>query len=419
MLILKRLKITLLVAILVCSIWHVKPVDGKMKVAKDSLKDEGIQQIYNSTPNNSTLYYNQYYSTQYFYNLTHNFGNNLVGSCGYVAMGMLLSYWDTYWDDNVIPENYDMISLLDSNELNSNVESPGIYREPSYIPDESYDEYYQSIEQYSSAHFHLNLIKMGKEVFHQYQFDNQSSPTGMNFYQSQELLNYYLYNYRGYTPSDVIFNGADDPRSFAINEIKRGNPVVLCVEHENNSSGHIVIAYDYDLINDEIYVHPGWGSALTHVTLNSIGYDKYWWAYSLDFNNSHQCSDNYKYSDGYNLVKTHCSCELEVHPEYVHHHIFECKYYDTSYHTLQCRCGVVDASSKQHHSVYASSISPSRYAPCIGCKEMLNLKRDKAYVIADNLNVFNPIQVVNTLTDDPDEIICNILLLNLFNAMSY
>ncbi|MBR2968200.1 MAG: hypothetical protein IKC35_05460, partial [Clostridia bacterium] len=38
----------------------------------------------------------------YYRGLTQNFGHNYQKSCGYVALGMLLSYYDTYLDDDII-----------------------------------------------------------------------------------------------------------------------------------------------------------------------------------------------------------------------------------------------------------------------------------------------------------------------------
>lgn len=55
--------------------------------------------------NDDSISLNNYYATHYFYNLKNNFSNNLVGSCAYVALSMLLSFYDTYWDDSYILSN--------------------------------------------------------------------------------------------------------------------------------------------------------------------------------------------------------------------------------------------------------------------------------------------------------------------------
>lgn len=108
--------------------------------------------VYNTTSyyyNDSTLYQDDEYSSYYFKNLTDNFGNNMKGSCTYIAFAMLLSYYDTYWDDTIIPESYDMITMLSTNKLGLNVESPGIYTENSSLVWSSMStaNYYQVVEQ--------------------------------------------------------------------------------------------------------------------------------------------------------------------------------------------------------------------------------------------------------------------------------
>ena len=42
------------------------------------------------------IYQKDKFASYYFLNLQNNFGYNTHGSCGYVAVAMLLSYYDTY-----------------------------------------------------------------------------------------------------------------------------------------------------------------------------------------------------------------------------------------------------------------------------------------------------------------------------------
>lgn len=51
------------------------------------------------------------YTFLYFYQLENNLPENVVGTCGYVALAMLLSYYDCFWDDNLVPDEY-MISEI-------------------------------------------------------------------------------------------------------------------------------------------------------------------------------------------------------------------------------------------------------------------------------------------------------------------
>jgi hypothetical protein len=65
---------------------------------------------------------------------------------------MLLSFYDTYWDDSYIPENYDMNTILPSNNFDINVidsvESPATYGEEySLVSGKTTQEYYNIVEQ--------------------------------------------------------------------------------------------------------------------------------------------------------------------------------------------------------------------------------------------------------------------------------
>ena len=58
--------------------------------ASESNDDCGNYEGNESNPTRTSL--TDTFKYHYFYNMTENFGNNDVGSCGYVAMAMLLSY---------------------------------------------------------------------------------------------------------------------------------------------------------------------------------------------------------------------------------------------------------------------------------------------------------------------------------------
>lgn len=72
---------------------------------------------------------NKEFLYNYYYHLSDNKLTNNLGICGYTAISMFLSYYDTYWDDNFIPENYDSdpSKVLSTNLYShSNYNSPGI-----------------------------------------------------------------------------------------------------------------------------------------------------------------------------------------------------------------------------------------------------------------------------------------------------
>ena len=64
--------------------------------------------------NSDNIFITDYFAPYYFSNLNGRFGNNVKGSCTYVAVDMLLSYYDSFWVDDFLPENMmgKMFSLM-------------------------------------------------------------------------------------------------------------------------------------------------------------------------------------------------------------------------------------------------------------------------------------------------------------------
>lgn len=99
----------------------------------------------------------------YFNNLTNNFGNNAepVYSCGYVALAMLLNYFDTMFDDSIVEEKYESNTTFDTIHFNGDVcESPGTtYEASSGITNITPQQYINYIRTYySNSSLHAKLI---------------------------------------------------------------------------------------------------------------------------------------------------------------------------------------------------------------------------------------------------------------------
>ena len=79
-----------------------------------------------STANSLGIYQEDFFASYYFSQLYQNYGYNARNSCNYVALGMLLSYYDTFWDDTIIPSPYESITMLSSSYFSvEGVNSPG------------------------------------------------------------------------------------------------------------------------------------------------------------------------------------------------------------------------------------------------------------------------------------------------------
>lgn len=93
-----------------------------------------------------------YFAPYFFSKLYDNFGYNSKGTCSYVATDMLLSFYDTFWSDDFLPEKYDSdIVTVDTSILFSN-SSPGSKLEEDIGVDYDHisDEQYYTMVQKSS-----------------------------------------------------------------------------------------------------------------------------------------------------------------------------------------------------------------------------------------------------------------------------
>lgn len=262
--------------------------------------------------NPNVSYSSNYYSyddfkSAYFDNLTYNFGMNYKGSCGYVAMGMLLSYYDTFANDNIIYDAYDVNTVSTSYDFISHRNSPGIIKDVifgdmNHNPDEGYYldsvEYYNKMDSYQNMSFHSKLI-IKAALLGYYNFEDNVNPCGSNFNMRKDVLEYYLdSNNLKYTlnyKNDGEYNEAlsEETRKYTINQIKDGHPVMLSIGRKGQSGGHVVVAYDYDETSDKIYCHMGWNARSTHATIENYGYDWYKTALTIHFDDPHSHSNNY------------------------------------------------------------------------------------------------------------------------------
>ena len=297
----------------------------------DHLGNNDISTLYDSLINKDVdLYQTDYYANYYFKNLKENFGNNVYGTCTYVAMGMLLSFYDSYWDDAFIPEVYDIKAEFQSNvqpdadfeliPLDTN--SPGIAFENSSLVDNlTIDEYIDLTSQKSNTYFQFKLIELAKTYFGSEKFDSSINPLGLNHSELIGFLSNYLYDYISKPLSDVSIesnNGSNnDIRLFTINKIKNGIPVLLRAKKPNSNDGHAMIAYDYDTEKNEIYVHTGWrkesdNTALTHASLTDLGYSELWDATTIEPKNKYEFPMNYHSSSGFNLCSSNYAFPRDI-----------------------------------------------------------------------------------------------------------
>ena len=254
------------------------------------------------TEQDNTLYLEDNYASHYFFNLKNNFGNNTHGTCAFVSLGMLLSYYDTYWDDNFVPNVYEQNATFNSNKINNSfyliplsTPSPGIKFEPmNSVSALLESEYFEWVANNSGVYFQAKLIDLAKNYFTYLYFDSMDEEyLSLNISQLQSFLQYYLYDYNDFTTSEVSVEVKNrymaNLKAHTIENIKDGVPTLLYVKNTTTTAAHAVIAYDYNFLTGDIYVHSGWrdsvnNKALTHVTLDDLTYSEILYAVTLRLN---------------------------------------------------------------------------------------------------------------------------------------
>lgn len=325
---------------------------------------------YYNGPNVVPYYEQPEFVKDYFRNLQTNFPTNNVGNCGYVAAAMLLSYYDTYWNPNFIPDQYNNSNLTELDSLNDKTfDSPGVNDihedlwvnyQPMTAPDENspewYKKQYRENEKAAYRDYLDRMLARQDESFvallYQkaieagvYDTDQKPDP-GTNDKGMETFINYYLSKNEalaGKVSAQLkTFTDMDGPdetmqrnnfMDLAISKIEAGQPIIF-IGKLITGGYHASIAYDYN-VEDGFIIHLG--SKLEGHSMQK------WWNYYLHF-------------DGF--ISLEISTELHTIPNnrrfrvdsseyschdlgaFVHKEV-PVSYQDEDFHALLCSCGKV------------------------------------------------------------------------------
>lgn len=238
------------------SLFSIK--DNSIKNSNINKCSEPIYFNSDDSPNRANHYpfevcnYLDTFCAHYYMNLRENFAKNINGSCGYVALCALLSFYDTFMNDDIIPEIYDKPSSVNSNEIDYLTQhSPGVLKETN-VPITSTTATLEDLINYISINMNTHLqchlieegIDYGLTTLH---IENLNNEFGMNTNEMVNLLEYYLmHDLHYYRFNDdysiCILNSPNQAAEY----IERGIPVIGNIGYINNGTTvyHSTILYD-------------------------------------------------------------------------------------------------------------------------------------------------------------------------------
>lgn len=315
-------------------------------------------------------------------------GENVKGSCGYVAIGQILSYYDTYLSDEVIPEEYDAPSYGTEYGMIERNESPGIVNDT--IQKEDLDEYgrdnasqltaqeyYNIVEKYSAYSLHSKLITMGKKAGY-YKFSDNKNPCSLTFAQSVNIMKKYLSEQSYVNNTDYnLYSKSSGTSSSIKSQVKKyidmGLPVFAFVINSGSNLGHFCVAYDYD--DNNIYANMGWGAGYAHASIESH-YNTFKACFALKMNIEHSHSNNYivltkpvNQSNWKNNYYCWHDSKINV---LTHRYTDRYEYIDNEYHYAYCTCGYKIKEGHTNGIVPVNSVNSS--FRCTKCGAQVNLQ---------------------------------------------
>lgn len=247
----------------------------------------------------------------YFRNLSTYLPNNNIGSCSFVALCGLMSYYDTFYNDDIVPEQYERHLSNSQNEELAKRVSPGVLRN---VYNENFVQtYYDFCRENQTTDLQSKLTMIKNKVDGNID-ENDNLLTGHEFKFSagsnnyQDILNEFYCLSSNVEVNLSYASQQSDYIQMIKDSIDEGNPVIVSIRSNTASDlgNHAVIAYDY--IGDQIFANYGWGSYCTHIDLfdSRYGYNEIWRITTLDFSSmGHTHSNNYVINN-----KGICGCNL-------------------------------------------------------------------------------------------------------------
>lgn len=237
-----------------------------------------------------------YDKSSYFSHLKSYSARNNLGSCGFVSLIQALSYYDTFYNDNIIPEQYDRNPGNYNSFEDAKLVSPGVLR----------NYYYGSTRAGYYTYCHSNMdedLESKLTVIHNQNyntdFENEDFLYSIGGWDYQELLDNFYQEFNSNITVNVVSN-LSGTNEFFEQRIKTiidsGHPAVVHIKKMEGGTQHAyhsVVAYEYD--EDGIWANFGWESDSDNHQLllgGTNGYNTISQVFYLDFTSNPEVHSN-------------------------------------------------------------------------------------------------------------------------------
>lgn len=308
----------------------------------------------------------------YFSNLVDYSPINSCNSCAYVSLIQCLSFYDSFYNDNIIPEKYDRNKNDATKLIDAVTVSPGVLRAsyPRCNPDAGTRDlkFYNHVLENASFDYQMYLMKIGNEIAGNSPLDYSCRTAMWNYSSLLSKMTSDLgmpeiqFTYMQELSFEKIKSTSvqADFKTYIKKGIDSNNPVVLHLSRFDSTGSrtfyHSVVAYDYD--NDHIYANFGYGADMTHESIDSYYVSE---AGIFDLSNVEE-----NHSSNYYLnQETYCGCKIMQH---THAYINGYGVYDETQHMTYCSCGDYVLQNHSIETIYNSAAAEIKYCAKCGIK---------------------------------------------------
>ena len=255
----------------------------RFNIKNNTLKEQPKLANGNTVPTETTTETVAYYPQKnfdmksFFENFYVHQPANTIGSCGYVSLISLLCYYDTFYDDRIVPEKYERNGESKSSFEEAKLESPGVVRDAfDKNGTKTYRKYCHETMDYNlqSELTVLNnqICGTDKDGFYPGSVDKRYFNEGIGSIEEEhgyrDLLPAFFEKYNSPVSFDIhesiregtYFDWSENLRleNIILNELKQGKPVIATVANLRGTGPklekdayHSVLVYDYDEWEDE------------------------------------------------------------------------------------------------------------------------------------------------------------------------